>query len=659
VDSPAMPWLAFAPWSRRPHRRGTLPTRPRPRLEELEDRNLLSGFWTPLTNLAPSSTGTMMLLTDGTVMAQGGGQTNQWHRLTPDSSGSYVNGTWSNQASMNFSRLYLASNVLTDGRVLVLGGEYSSAGSFTNTGEIYDPVADSWTRTTNFPLSQFGDDPSSMLPDGRILLGHISDGRTYAYDPSTDTYTQTGTKLLNDSSDEETWVQLPDQSILSYDVFHEPHAQRYIPAQDQWVDAGTVPVNLSGSSVGSELGGAFALPDGRAFFLGANGHTAFYDLNSNTWTAGTNIPGGLGCDDAPAAMMPNGHVLFAADTPLFRGPTRVFEFDPTDNGGAGSYTDVTPAGYNLTGPSYVSRMVMLPSGEVLFTNGSGQLLTYTVNESPDPSWQPTISGVNDNGDGTFTLSGTLLSGISEGASYGDDAEMSSNYPIVQLTDPSGSVFYARTTTWSYTGVSAAGDTTPQSVLFTPPAGLPANDYSLVVIANGIPSASADFPYGLGGAPGPIGAGRGTAIGHAADGGLIRGHGVAAPTTIEVRGPADTAAGLSGTGPTAAPVADATVGVGATTLRSDLALAAVVPTTANAGAGAAAVPVITVTVPSRAIGSETPTVAFQGGAGTSVTALGGTPVAPWSQGGNKTSDHSDLGDSTLALDAVFQQGLGAL
>jgi hypothetical protein len=615
----------------------------------------LSGFWTPLNNLAPGSTGTMMLLTDGTVMVQGGGQTSQWFQLTPDASGSYVNGTWSSLASMSISRLYYASNVLNDGRVLVMGGEYSSAGSITNTGEIYDPTTNTWTRTSNFPLPQFGDDPSSMLPDGRVLLGYIFDGRTYAYDPSSDTYTQTGTKLRNDRSDEESWVLLPDQSVLSYDVFHEPSSQRYFPGQDQWVDAGTVPVNLSGGSAfGFELGPAFALPDGRAIFFGANGNTAFYNPSSNTWTAGTPIPGGLGADDAPGAMMPNGHILIAADTPVFHGPTHVFEFDPTDNGGLGSYTDVTPSGYSLGGSAFVTRMVMLPSGQVLFTNSSGQLTTYTVNEASDPSWQPTISGnPTDNGDGTFTLSGTRLSGISEGAAYGDDAEMSSNYPIVQLTDPSGNVFYARTTGWSYTGISAAGDSTSQNTLFTPPAGLPANDYSLVVIANGIPSAPVDFPYagpspGVG-APAVRHGGRATPS-SAGQPGPVLPAAPPAPEAVVGSAPGVVASGsLPETG-AAAPLpsqADATAGeVGA--LGSDLALAAVLPP-ANAGAGA-------LMLAAPATGSGV------GGARWDTQAFGLlknslTPVAD--PGGSSGPSASQEGDSTQALDAVFQQGFSTI
>ena len=102
------------------------------------------GTWTALTNQPTFNASTMLLLTDGTVMCQAEGAASWW-RLTPDSNGSYVHGTWSALADMHNSREYYASAVLRDGRVVVAGGEYSDAGDDTDKAEIYDPAANSWT----------------------------------------------------------------------------------------------------------------------------------------------------------------------------------------------------------------------------------------------------------------------------------------------------------------------------------------------------------------------------------------------------------------------------------------------------------------------------------------------------------------------------------
>ena len=53
----------------------------------------------------------------------------------------------------------------------------------------------------------------------KILAGYLSGPQTYLYNIASNTWTQTGTKKNNDRSDEEGWVKLPDDSILSYDVF--------------------------------------------------------------------------------------------------------------------------------------------------------------------------------------------------------------------------------------------------------------------------------------------------------------------------------------------------------------------------------------------------------------------------------------------------------
>src|SRR5262245_20012184 len=114
--------------------------------------------WTPLSNLAPDSTGTMLLLPDGTVMVQGYNPGNNWMQLTPDDSGSYINGTWSLLASMSIPRLYYASHVLPSGKVWILGGEYSGLGfplNHTHTGEIYDPLTNTWAAIADHPEPQF------------------------------------------------------------------------------------------------------------------------------------------------------------------------------------------------------------------------------------------------------------------------------------------------------------------------------------------------------------------------------------------------------------------------------------------------------------------------------------------------------------------------
>src|SRR5207248_4503239 len=84
--------------------------------------------WTPLSNqplFLVDGAANPILLTDGTVLVQDAGFPDWW-KLTPDSSGSYVNGTWTQVASLpaSYSPLYHSSAVLPDGRLIIEGGEY-------------------------------------------------------------------------------------------------------------------------------------------------------------------------------------------------------------------------------------------------------------------------------------------------------------------------------------------------------------------------------------------------------------------------------------------------------------------------------------------------------------------------------------------------------
>jgi hypothetical protein len=106
------------------------------------------------------------------------------------------------------------------------------------------------------------------------------------------------------------------------------------------------------------------------------------------------------------------------------------------------------------------------------------------------SQKPVISSVVSNGNGSYTLSGIGLNGVSEGASYGDDVQNNTDYPIVHLTNGAGNGYYARTYNWNLTHLTPG--TTPETVQMTLSVGLPSGPYSLFVSANGVSSAAFSF-----------------------------------------------------------------------------------------------------------------------------------------------------------------------
>src|SRR5271163_1187318 len=78
---------------------------------------------TPLTHGAPGGAQLAFLMTDGTVLIQSASNDMSWYKLTPDNTGSYVNGTWTQVASLptGYSPDAFASAVLADGRLLIEG----------------------------------------------------------------------------------------------------------------------------------------------------------------------------------------------------------------------------------------------------------------------------------------------------------------------------------------------------------------------------------------------------------------------------------------------------------------------------------------------------------------------------------------------------------
>ncbi len=197
---------------------------------------------TPLVHQSPGGANLAFQLTDGTVMCQANSSQN-WYKLTPDNTGSYVNGTWTQLASLQPGYVPddFASAVLADGRVVITGGEYNN-GQFTltNLGAVYDPIANTWTPLAAPPGWDFiGDSPSVVLPDGRFVVGRKLDMQVAALDPATLTWSLLGSLGKSDFNAEEGWTLLPDGTVLTFDVQNAPNSEIYNPSTQTWHTAGS------------------------------------------------------------------------------------------------------------------------------------------------------------------------------------------------------------------------------------------------------------------------------------------------------------------------------------------------------------------------------------------------------------------------------------
>ncbi len=453
----------------------------------------MPGTWQPLDNQPGFCAGTMLLLTDGTVMVQ---QQNgrQWWKLTPDRFGNYVRGTWTKLASMRLARLYYASAVLADGRVFVAGGEYNggTAAVELNAAEIYDPLTDMWSDLpTPKGWTALGDAAACMLADGRILVGQLTDTQTAFFTPGPDTWTAAPNKTVR--SNEESWALLRDGTVLAVETLNAPNAEKYDPTSNTWVSAGATPASLV-EAASSEIGASVVLPDGRCLAIGATGKTALYTQPSTptgqgTWAAGPDFPtvSGMpfGAKDAPACLLPSGSVLCAV-APVdgsvgnYLTPTSFFEFDGT------SLVRVSDPPNNGGAP-FSGLLLVIPSGQALYSAQSPEIYAYTPDSGPNEEWRPSITECPETvqAGASFTLNGRQLNGLSQASMYGDDATVATNYPIVRITTSTGRVVFCRTS--DHSTMAVATGSTPVSTTVSVPANLENGPAELVVVANGIAS----------------------------------------------------------------------------------------------------------------------------------------------------------------------------
>jgi len=464
----------------------------------------------------------MLLASDGTVLVHDEpetGATGDWYRLTPDSKGNYVDGTWSKIASMpaGYAPLYFASAILPDGRMIVEGGEYNGTdpnGVWTNRGAIYNPVTNSWRTVAPPPgWANIGDAQSDVLANGTFMLAQACQNCTAAngslstadalFNATGLSWTVLGGAGKNDPNDEEGWTLEPSGQLLTVDTWLTPSTELFTPTSLSWSSAGstvTSPVNSPQVEIGPQVN----VPGGNTFVVGGGtaselppepctthkaAATALYDYATASWVKGPAIPtvGGLQYDsaDGPGTVLPDGNVLFDVSPCVFDTPLAFLLYNTTTNK-LSPVPDVPNAAFDST---YYTRLLALPNGQVLFDDGSSKMELYTAGGAPNPEWAPSVTALSATSftpGQTGSLSGTQLAGLDQGAAYGDDVQDHTNFPLVRITNAkSGVVTYAPTRDWSSVSVAPGA---ASSTSFTVPKSTPAGASTLVVVANGISSA---------------------------------------------------------------------------------------------------------------------------------------------------------------------------
>jgi Kelch motif/Galactose oxidase, central domain len=345
---------------------------------------LTPGTWSATGNLNTARFGhTATLLSDGTVLVAGG-DTDQVGDVL-DSAELYDprTGLWSFTASMSRPRSGHTATLLQDGRVLVAGGVSNHmTGEIVGTAEIYDPLSGTWSSTADMMAPRWAH-TATLLQDGNVLVaagvGVESDASNAAelFDPATNAWYSTGN--LNVSRFSHTATLLQNGKVLvargsnDGDLLDSlSSAELYDPSSGTWA----VVASLNASSVDHT---ATLLPDGSV--LVAGGYTGWvgggqslavselFDPASETWST-------VGSVVVPryshtATLLATGDVLIAGGvTATGHHPERI-QYSNVDQS---EVFDTGAALWSSQGNLNFARLghtaTLLPNGTVLVVGGS-------------------------------------------------------------------------------------------------------------------------------------------------------------------------------------------------------------------------------------------------------------------------------------------------
>jgi hypothetical protein len=486
----------------------------------------ISGTWTNLTpfpGTGGNGPATALLFTDGSVVMIDICTTN-WYRLIPDQFGNYINGSWSafapndkkpiapmigsGAAPDGYGPEFFASAILPDGRLIVQGGEAensannpptvskcpgTSAPADSTKGSLYNPFANTWSAVPPpAGWTQIGDSSSAVLgtnninfTPGSYMVGNGPQGgapgkqyavATIAPLPGTTVTWTISAVGKADPNSEEGWTLLPNGQVLTTDTQNGSAAELFNPATNSWGPAGNTPVflgNAGGLPIVPEMGPAVGIGFNMVVQIGAVPNTAVFTF-PNGWTngpaaagapPGQSFPGSQETADGPASMLPNGNVLIQTSN-FFNAPSSFWEFGfdnvTPQTPGAGTLTAVSAPTCAAGVAAFQGRMLLLPSGQVLWdaglTGGGNTCVSIYAPNAGDgtfnnvmrpPPHVVSISATSLFRGNTYSLTGSMLTGFSQGAMYGDDAQMATNYPMVRITNnTTNHVCWGRTHNWA-------------------------------------------------------------------------------------------------------------------------------------------------------------------------------------------------------------------
>jgi hypothetical protein len=221
-------------------------------------------------------------------------------------------GRFSPTGSMNAGRAYHTATLLSDGRVLIAGGLGGSV--WLASAELYDPQTGRFSPTGSMNADR-GGHTATLLPDGRVLIVGGGPASAELYDPATGTFSPTGT--MTTTREYQSATLLPDGRVLIAGGWSGgaggsavASAELYDPAPGTFRATGSMITARANHT-------ATLLNDGRVLIAGGYGDASaeLYDPQTGTFS----LTGSMTASRVypTATLVANGRVLIAGGGPTF------------------------------------------------------------------------------------------------------------------------------------------------------------------------------------------------------------------------------------------------------------------------------------------------------------------------------------------------------